>query len=91
MEMESQQCVMLPDGGGEWDVECLAWVPRLGVRGVTWGWRRDLMQHVVALDAFLASLPYGWQGRGWRSRWEAAWDVLNCCKWDVGGCALGFK
>lgn len=28
------------------------------------------------------------QGRGWRSQWEAAWDVLNCCKWDGACCAL---
>lgn len=40
---------------------------------------------------FLALLPYGQQGRGWRSRWEAAWDVLNCCKWDGACCAQGFK
>lgn len=49
------------------------------------------MQHVVAADVFLASPPYGWQGRGWRNRWEAAWDVLNCRKRDGGGRAQGFK
>lgn len=49
------------------------------------------MQDVVAPDTFLASPPYGWQGRDWKSWWEAAWDVLNCCKWDRKGCAQGFK
>lgn len=73
------------------DFDCLACVPCLGVQGVTWEGEKTLMQDVVAPDTFLASPPYGWQGRDWKSWWEAAWDVLNCCKWDRKGCAQGFK
>lgn len=43
---------------------------------------------MVALGVLLALLLYGQQGR---SRWGAAWDVLNCCKWDGACPAQGFK
>lgn len=63
--------------GAGGDVQCLAWVPCLGVQGVTWGWEETLMQRVVALDTSLASLPQGWAGKGLE---EPVGSSLGCAK-----------